>query len=114
MESVKWGKTRDGETIGFNERIATSMSMGRIWTILSRRRTFLKWHGARQKDLITFVGPGEEVARQQAGEESGYRTPTWTVLKKLQVLNGAKRIDRGKAIMLPHFFNNTMRGGTKL
>jgi hypothetical protein len=88
------------------------MSMGRSWTIHSGAWNFLKQHGARQEDFTTFVG--EEVARQQAAEETGYRTPTWTVLRKLQTLNEAKRIDGGTAITLPPFYDNATRGGTEL
>ena len=112
MESIKWEESRDGEAISISEGLATSMSMGRSWTIRSGAWNFLKQHGARQEDFTAFVG--EEVARQQAAEEAGYRTPTWTVLRKLQALNEAKRIDGGTAITLPPFFDNATRGGTEL
>ena len=112
VESIRWEESRDGEAISISEGLATSMSMGRSWTIRSGAWNFLKQHGARQDDLTTFVG--EEVARQQAAEEAGYRTPTWTVLRKLQALNEARRIDGGTAITLPPFFDNATRGGTEL
>jgi hypothetical protein len=111
VQSIRWEESRDGEAISISEGLATSMSMGRSWTIRSGTWNFLKQHGAQQEDLTTFVG--EEVARQQAAEETGYRTPTWTVLRKLQTLNEAKRIDGGTAITLPPFFNNATRGGTE-
>ena len=112
VESIRWEESRDGEAISISEGLATSMSMGRSWTIRSGAWNFLKQHGARQDDLTTFVC--EEVARQQAAEEAGYRTPTWTVLRKLQALNKARRIDGGTAITLQPFFDNATRGGTEL
>jgi hypothetical protein len=67
VESIRWEKSRDGEARSISEGLATSMSMGRSWTICSGAWNFLKQHGARQEDLTTFVC--EEVARQQAEED---------------------------------------------
>jgi hypothetical protein len=112
VESIRWEESRDREAISISQGLVTSMSMGQSWTIHSGAWNFLKQHTARQEDLNTFVG--EEVARQQAAEEAGYRTPTWTVLRKLQALNEARRIDGGTVITLPPFLDNATRSGTEL
>jgi hypothetical protein len=67
VESIRWEERRDGEAISISEGLATSMHMGRGWTIRDGAWNFLKQHGARREDLTTFVCEG--VARQQAAEE---------------------------------------------
>ena len=55
----------------------------------------------------------EETKRTQEKEEAGYRSPTWSIVRTLQRINKAKRIE-GEAIMsAPLFFQSAGRGDLK-
>jgi len=43
-------------------------------------------------------------------EEAGYRSPTWTVLRALQQINCATRIEKEAAMSAPPFFQSAGRG----
>ena len=63
--------------------------------------------------LITVIQ--EETKRTEEEEEAGYRSLTsrWSILRALQKINKAKRIE-GEAIMLaPPFFQSVGRGDLK-
>ena len=46
-------------------------------------------------------------------EEAGYRSPTWSILRALQKINKAKRLE-GEAVMsAPPFFQSAGRGDLK-
>jgi len=62
----------------------------------------------REQELIIVIQ--EETKRTEEKEETGYRSPTWSILRALQKINKAKRIE-GEAIMsAPPFFQSAGRG----
>ena len=111
-ESLLWeerlGKTRVRTT----ESLTTCMEPHRGWTIASSSWNFLrKWWLDREQELITVIQ--EETKRMEEKEEAGYRSPTWSILRALQKINKAKRLE-GEAIMTaPPFFQSAGRGDLK-
>jgi len=65
------------------------------------------WEGHEQA-LITTIR--KETERTEELEEAGYRSPTWAVLRALQQINSATRIEREAAISAPPFFQLAGRG----
>jgi len=62
----------------------------------------------REEELITVIQ--EETKRTEENEEAGYRSPTWSILRALEKINKAKRLE-GEAVMSdPPFFQSTGRG----
>ena len=55
------------------------------------------WEGHEQA-LITIIR--KETKRTEELEEAGYKSPTWAVLRALQQINSATRIE-GEAAMSP-------------
>jgi len=111
-ESLLWeerlGKTR----IRTTEGLTTCMELHRGWTIASSSWNFLRkrWLD-REQELITVIQ--EETERTEEMEEAGYRSPTWSILRALQEINKAKRLE-GEAIMsAPPFFQSSGRGDLK-
>jgi len=90
------------------------MEPHRGWTIASSSWMFLRkrWLD-REQELITVIQ--KETKRTEEKEEAGYHptSPTWSILRALQKINKAKRIE-GEAIMsaLP-FFQSAGRGDLK-
>ena len=87
------------------------MEPGRGWTITSGAWIFLKkkerWKGCEQ-ELITTIRKYAEQMEEK--EEAGYRSPTWKILRALQQVNKATRIE-GEAIMsAPPLFESAGRG----
>ena len=46
----------------------------------------------------------KETKRTEELEEAGYRSPTWALLRALQQINGATRIEGEAAMSAPPFF----------
>jgi len=96
-ESLLWearlGKTRIRTTDG----LTTCMEPHRGWTIASSSWIVLRkrWLD-REQGLITVIK--EETKRTEEKEEAGYRSPTWSILRALQKINKAKRLE-GEAVM---------------
>jgi len=66
----------------------------------------------REQELITVIQ--EETKRTEEKEEAEYRSPTWLILRALQKINNAKRLE-GEAIMsAPPFFQSAGRGDLKV
>jgi len=89
------------------------MEPHRGWTIASSSWNFLRkrWLVDREQELITVIE--EETKRTEEKEEAGYRSPTWPILRALQKINKAKRLE-GKAVMsAPPFFQSAGRGDLK-
>jgi len=90
-ESLPWeerlGKTR----IRTTEGLITCMEPHRGLTIASSSQNFLRkrWFD-REQELITVIQ--EKTKRTEEKEESGYRSPTWSILRALQKINKAKRL----------------------
>jgi len=65
----------------------------------------------REQELTTVIQ--EETKRTEEKEEAGYRTLTWSMLRALQKINTAKRLE-GEALMsAPPFFQSAGRGDLK-
>jgi len=61
--------------------------------------------------LITVMQ--EETKRTEGKEEVGYSSQTWSILRALQKINQAKRLE-GEAVMsTPPFFQSAGRGDLK-
>jgi len=111
-ESLLWeerlGKTR----IRTTEDLTTCMEPHKGWTIANSSWNFLRkrWLD-REQELITVIQ--EETKRTVEKEEAGYRSPMWSILRALQKINKAKRLE-GEAIMsAPPFFQSAGRGDLK-
>ena len=52
----------------------------------------------------------KETKRTEELEETGYRSPTWAVLRALQQINCATRIEGEAAMSAPPFFQSAGRG----
>jgi len=50
----------------------------------------------REQELITVIQ--EESKRTEKKKEAGYRSPMWSILRALQKINKAKRLE-GEAVM---------------
>jgi len=81
------------------------------WTITSEARNFLKkqecWEGHEQALTKTIR---KETIRTEELEEAGYRSPTWAVLRALQQISSATRIEGEAAMSAPPFFQSAGRG----
>ena len=78
------------------------MDPGRGWTITSGGWNFLKkqeWWEGHERALITTIR--KETKQTEDLEEAGYRSPMWAVLRALQQINSATRIEGEAAICLP-------------
>jgi len=66
-----------------------------------------EWKGCEQK-LITTIR--KETERMEEKEEAGYRSPTWRVLRALQQVNKATRIEGETIMSAPPLFESASRG----
>jgi len=65
----------------------------------------------REQELITVIQ--QETKRTEEKEEAEYRSPTWSILRALQKINKARRLE-GEAVMsAPPFFQSVGRGDLK-
>jgi len=109
--SQVWEERVDETRIITMEGLTTCLDPGRGWTSTSGGWNFLKkqecWEGHEQA-LITTIR--KETKQTEQLEEAGYRSPTWAVLRALQQINSATRIE-GEAAMSAHpFFQSAGRG----
>ena len=65
----------------------------------------------REQELITVNQ--EETKRTEEKQEAGYRSPLWSILRALQKINKAKRLEREAALLAPPFFQSAGRGDLK-
>ena len=88
------------------------MEPHRGWTSASRSWNFLRkrWLDREQK-LITVIQ--EETKRTEENEEAGYRSPTWSILRALQKIHEAKRLEGTSVMSAPPFFQSARRGDLK-
>ena len=81
------------------EALTTCLDPGRGWTITSGGLNFLKkqecW-GGHEHALITTIR--KETKRKEELEETRFRSLTWVVLRALQQINSATKIE-GEAAM---------------
>ena len=81
------------------------------WAITSGGWNFLKkqecWEGHEQA-LIATIRKGTK--RTEELEEAGYRSPTWAVLRALQQINSATRINGEAAMSACPLFQSAGRG----
>jgi len=92
-----WEERVDETRIITIEGLTTCLDPGQGWTITSGGCNFLKkqarWEGHEQA-LITTIQ--KEAKRTEELEEAGYRSSTWAVLRALQQINSATRIEENK------------------
>jgi len=93
------------------EGLTTCLDPGRGWTITSGGWNFLKkqecWEGHEQALVKTIR---KETRRTKELEEDIYRSPTWAVLRALQLINSATRIEGEAATSALSFFQSAGRG----
>ena len=65
----------------------------------------------RQRELITVIQ--EETERTEEKEEAGYKLLTGSILRALQKINKAKRLEGEAVISAPPFFHSAGRGDPK-
>jgi len=106
-----WEERVDERRIITMEGLTTCLDPGRGWTITSGGWNFVKkqecWEGHEQA-LITTIR--KETKRTEELEEAAYRSPTWVVLRALQQINSATRIEAEAAMSAPPFFQSAGRG----
>ena len=109
--SQVWEERVDETRIITTEGLTTCLDPGRGWTITSGGWNFLKkqecWKDHEQA-LITTIQ--KETKRTEELEEAGYRSPTWAVLRALQQINSATRLEGEAAMSAPPFFQSAGRG----
>jgi hypothetical protein len=102
---------QEGQGLGVKtfEGLTTSFEAGKTWTIMSGIWNHLKatWEGTRT-ELVELIF--EEKKHQEKLEEAGYRSPTWSLLRALQSVNGAKRLYGESAITAAPIFEAAGRG----
>jgi len=100
--SQVWEERVNETRIITTEGLTTCLDPGRGWTITSRGWNFLKkqecWEGHEQVLIATIR---KETKRTEELEEAGYRSPTWVVLRALQQINSATRIEGETAMSTP-------------
>ena len=97
------------------EGLTTCLDPGRGWTVKSGGWNFLKKQECREgheQALITTIL--KEIKRTEELEEAGYRSPTWAVLRALQQINSATRLEGEAAMSAPPFFQSAGRGDLRL
>ena len=87
--------------------LTTCLDPGRGWTITTGGWNFLKkqecWEGHEQA-LVTTIR--KETKRTEELEKAGYRSPTWAVLRALQQINSATRMEGEAAMSAPPFIQS--------
>ena len=104
-ESLLWEKCLVKTRIRTTEGLTTCMEPHRRWTIASSNWNFYESDGWTENKSIQ-----EETKCTEEKEEAGFRSPTWSILRALQKINNAKRLE-GKTIMsAPPFLHSAGRG----
>jgi len=89
-----WEERVDETRIITTKGLTTCLDPGRRWTITSGGWKFLKkqecWEGHEQALIATIR---KETKRTEELEIAGYRSPTWAVLRALQQISSATRIE---------------------
>jgi hypothetical protein len=65
----------------------------------------------REQGLISVIQ--EETKRTGGKEEAEYKSPTWSILRALQKINQAKRLEGETIMSAPPFFHSAGRGDLK-
>jgi len=108
--SLVWEEQEDQTKIITTEGLTTCLDSKRGWTITSRGWSFLKnqecWEGHETALIITIQ---KETIRTEELEETTYRSAMWAVLRALQQINSATKIEREAATSAPHFFQSARR-----
>jgi len=109
-ESVLWEKTRIRTIEGLN----TCMEPHRKWTLANSSWNLLRkrWLN-REQELVTVIHLRRN-KRTKEKMEAGYRSPTWSILRALQKINTAKRLEGEAVISAPPFFQSAGRGDLKI
>ena len=94
-------RTAEGEGLGVKpfEGLTTNFEAGKFWTIMRCIWNHLnsKWEGSRV-ELAEQIYEKRSIMRQEKLEERGYRSPTWSLPRALQDVNGARRLYGESAI----------------
>jgi len=81
------------------------MEPHRGWTVASSSwNCFTKRWLDREQELITVIQ--EETKRTEEKEAAAYRPPTWSILRALQKINQAKKLEDKAVLSAPPFFQD--------
>jgi len=93
------------------EGLTTCLDPGRGWTVTIGGWNFLKqqecWEGHEQALITTIL---KKTKHTEKLKEAGYRSPTWDVLRALQHIDSATRIEGEAAMSAPPFVQSAGRG----
>ena len=108
--SLLWKESTTAEVFTY-QGLTSCMEPDQTWTIMGSAWHFLcKQTGRSNGDLRGFVR--SEVAYQDRLEATGYRSPSWRVLRALQGIREATQLQGESAVSAPPFFECFGRGRT--
>ncbi len=109
--SIIW-KEKTASKIFTYQGLTTCTEVDKSWTIMSSTYNHLRQKRRENKSgLGTLIR--EEVGHQERLEATGYRSPTWKVLRALQSLLSAVQLQGESAVTTPPFFPSAGRGTTR-
>ena len=106
--SIVWKESRSADLFTY-QGLTSCMEPGEMWTVAGSI-----WHHLSQctlqqeKELRALIY--QEVNYQNQVEAEGYRSPSWRMLRALQGVHGATRLQGESAVAAPPFFANAGRG----
>jgi hypothetical protein len=109
--SIMW-KEKTASKIFTYQGLTTCTEVDKSWTIMRSAYNHLRHkRGENKSGLGTLIR--EEVGHQEHLEATGYRSPTWKVLRALQSLLSAVQLQEESAVTAPPFFPGAGRGTTR-
>jgi len=111
-ESLLWDERLGKTRIRTTENLTTCMEPHRGWTIASSSWKFLRKLWLDREEELTMVIQ-EETKRTEEKEETGYRSPTWSILRALKKINKAKGLEGESVMSATPFFQSAGRGDLK-
>jgi hypothetical protein len=88
--------------------LTTCTDVDTSWTIMSAYNHLRHKKGVIEQGMEKFIW--EEVDYQEQLEATGYRSPTWKVLRALPSLLAAEQLQEESAVTAPPFFPSAGRG----
>jgi hypothetical protein len=109
--SIMW-KEKTSSKIFTYQRLTTCTEVDKSWTIMSSTYNHVRQkRGENKSGLGTLIR--KEVGHQDRLEATGYRSPTWRVLRALQSLLSAVQLQEESAVTATPFFPSAGRGTTR-
>jgi len=110
-KSIMWRETETAKVFTY-QGLTTCTELDKNWTIMSSIYNHLRQGRDKGIDeLKVFIRT--EVELQERLEATGYRPPTWRLLRALQSLLSAVQLQGESAVTAPPFFPSAGRGTTQ-